>query len=231
MSTQRVSRVRIIPATGVASAPDRGHPQAAQSAPQPAANRRGVRRTRPNRSGPAERRGKRPALLRATASMESSMAQPVRRRRRRKRCSRCVIWPVAPVHEVGAATPMSSRDRSTGAALGRPTQLPPRQLALIAGVLFVIAFEPRGLTRCLSPKSHPPDGPNGTGGEDDPDRCAAGRLGRPARCEPQVLNTIHHFHGTRAAAGAIASDSATVTADIAPYLGVRLLQGETAKRP
>jgi hypothetical protein len=35
---------------------------------------------------------------------------------------------------------MSSRERSTGAALGRPTQTPPRNVALIVGLLFLITF-------------------------------------------------------------------------------------------
>jgi hypothetical protein len=35
---------------------------------------------------------------------------------------------------------MSSRERSTGAAIGRPTQTPPRQVALIAGLLFLLTF-------------------------------------------------------------------------------------------
>jgi Domain of unknown function (DUF4386) len=35
---------------------------------------------------------------------------------------------------------MSSRERSGGAALGRPMQTPPRKVALIAGLLFLITF-------------------------------------------------------------------------------------------
>jgi hypothetical protein len=35
---------------------------------------------------------------------------------------------------------MSSQQRSTGAALGRRTQTPPRKVALIFGVLFLITF-------------------------------------------------------------------------------------------
>jgi hypothetical protein len=35
---------------------------------------------------------------------------------------------------------MFSRERSTGAALGRPTQTPARKVALIAGLLFLITF-------------------------------------------------------------------------------------------
>jgi hypothetical protein len=35
---------------------------------------------------------------------------------------------------------MSSEQRSTGAALGRPTQTPPRKVALIAGALFLVTF-------------------------------------------------------------------------------------------
>jgi hypothetical protein len=35
---------------------------------------------------------------------------------------------------------LSSRERSTGAALGRPTQPSPRTLARVAGVFFVVTF-------------------------------------------------------------------------------------------
>jgi hypothetical protein len=44
------------------------------------------------------------------------------------------------VYQWGSAVPMSSQQRSTGTALGGRTEIPPRQVALIAGALFLVTF-------------------------------------------------------------------------------------------
>ncbi|MGI8507393.1 MAG: hypothetical protein ACR2MK_11450 [Solirubrobacteraceae bacterium] len=47
---------------------------------------------------------------------------------------------IGTAYQEGSAAPMSSQQRPTGAALGRPTQTPARKVALIAGALFLITF-------------------------------------------------------------------------------------------
>ncbi|MDQ6818287.1 MAG: hypothetical protein M3018_12900, partial [Actinomycetota bacterium] len=47
---------------------------------------------------------------------------------------------IGTVYQEGSAAPMSSQQRPTGAALGRTAQTPPRKVALIFGVLFLITF-------------------------------------------------------------------------------------------
>jgi hypothetical protein len=61
---------------------------------------------------------------------------------------------------------MSSRERPTGAALGRPTQTPPRKVALIVGVLFLATFVTSiGALLLYNPVLHPADFMAGAGGD------------------------------------------------------------------